>query len=59
MRQIYCKSCQWIPKWYRIVWTGRFRLESQECEICGNIREISIKIPKQKSTYPSKEWIKI
>ena len=56
---IYCDVCIWKPVFYRITWSGNFRLESQQCEKCLRVREISIKIPHQKSTYPSKEWIKI
>ena len=53
-------SCEHLYKvnWYRITWSGRFKLVSESCH-CGHVRERSIRIPQQESSYPSREWIRI
>ena len=42
--------------WYRITWSGRFKLLNEVCH-CGHVRERTIRISQQPSTYPSKVWI--
>jgi hypothetical protein len=54
-----CCDHEFEAKWYRIVWSGRFKLQNEICKWCGLVREKSYSIPQQRSTYPSKEWIRV
>jgi hypothetical protein len=49
--------CQHMYKvhFYRITWSGRFKLVSEKCDFCNLVRERSIPC-KEKSSYPSKDW---
>jgi hypothetical protein len=51
--------CQHMYKvhFYRITWSGRFKLVNEKCDLCNLVRERSISIPQQKGTYPSRAWI--
>jgi hypothetical protein len=51
-------NCQHMYKvhFYRITWSGRFKLVSEKCDYCNLVRERSICIPQQKGSYPSKDW---
>lgn len=49
---------QYTAYWYRITWSGNFKLISETCDHCGHVRERSIRV-NEPSSYPSKEWIRI
>ena len=51
---------EWFINWYRVTWSGRFTLLSELCKKCNLVRERSIENTEpKKSTYPSREWIKL
>lgn len=49
-------NCEHLYKvnWYRITWSGRFKLVSERC-YCGHVRERTLRC-QEESSYPSKEW---